>query len=46
MAHYIGVDLHQAFLQMCVVDDTRQRCWEGRYPTTPAGMAAWVRSQR
>jgi transposase len=42
MAQYIGVDLHQAFLQVCAVDETGRRCWEARYATTPAGIAAWL----
>lgn len=42
MAHYIGVDLHKAFLQVCVVDESGRRCWEGRYPTTAEGVAAWL----
>jgi transposase len=42
MAHYIGVDLHKAFLQVCAVDERGARCWEARYPTTAAGIAAWL----
>lgn len=42
MAQYIGVDLHKAFLQACAVDAAGTRCWEARYPTTAAGIAAVV----
>lgn len=42
MAHYIGVDLHKSFVQVCAVDETGRRCWEGRYPTTADGLAAWL----
>jgi transposase len=42
MAHYIGVDLHKAFLQVCVMDETGRRCWEGRYPTTAEGLTTWL----
>jgi transposase len=42
MAHYIGVDLHKTFLQVCAVDTTGRQCWAGRYPATPAGIQAWL----
>lgn len=42
MAHYIGVDLHKAFFQVCAVDQTGARCWESRFPTTAAGIAGFV----
>jgi transposase len=42
MAHYIGVDLHQAFFQSCVVDQAGTRCWEARFPTTAEGIAGFV----
>jgi transposase len=42
MAQYIGVDLHKAFFQACAVDETGARLWEQRYPTTPAGIGAWL----
>jgi transposase len=38
--HYIGVDLHQAFFQACAVTISGDRVWEGRFPRTPAGIAA------
>jgi transposase len=38
--HYIGVDLHQAFFQVCAVTASGERAWEGRFPRTDAGMAA------
>jgi hypothetical protein len=28
MAHYIGVDLHKAFFQVCTGDETGTRCWD------------------
>ena len=40
--HYIGVDLHKAFFQVCAVDSFGQRCWEDRFPTTPGGIAAFL----
>jgi transposase len=40
--HYIGVDLHKAFFQVCVVDGLGFRCWEDRFPTTPDGIAAFL----
>jgi len=39
MAHYIGVDLHKAFCQVCAVEADGTRAWERRYPTTVAGLA-------
>jgi len=42
MAHYIGVDLHKAFMQVCAVDEAGQRCWEGQYPTSADGLRAWL----
>lgn len=42
MAHYIGVDLHQAFFQACAVDAVGTRCWEAQYSTDDAGIAALV----
>src|SRR5688572_11874766 len=41
MAHYIGVDLHKAFFQVCTVDETGARCWETRFPTTSVGIEAF-----
>lgn len=40
--HYIGVDLHQAFFQVCAVTATGERVWEERFPRTAAGMAAFL----
>jgi transposase len=37
---YIGIDLHKAFFQACAVTPTGERLWEGRFPRTPAGLAA------
>jgi len=37
---YIGIDLHKAFFQACAVSPTGDRLWEGRFPRTPAGLAA------
>lgn len=39
---YIGIDLHKAFFQGCAVDETGERLWEGRWPTTPAGIASFL----
>jgi transposase len=36
---YIGIDLHKAFFQVCVVNGSGERQWEQRWPTTDAGMA-------
>jgi transposase len=40
--HYIGVDLHKAFFQVCAVDSFGMRCWEDRFATTSAGMATFL----
>ena len=40
--HYIGVDLHKAFFQACAIDGLGTRCWEGRFETAAAGVAAFV----
>ena len=40
--HYIGVDLHKAFFQACVVTPDGARLWEGRFPRTAEGLAAFV----
>ena len=37
---YIGIDLHKAFFQACAVTPTGERCWEQRWPTSEAGIAA------
>lgn len=39
---YIGIDLHQAFLQACTVTGTGARLWEERLPRTSAGREALV----
>lgn len=36
---YIGVDLHKAFFQVCVMSPTGERVWERRFPRTAEGMA-------
>lgn len=36
---YIGIDLHKAFFQVCVVRADGARLWEERWPTTDAGIA-------
>ena len=46
MEHYIGVDLHKAFFQVCAVDAFGVRSWEDRFPTTPAGIAAFLERSR
>lgn len=40
--NYIGVDLHKAFFQACAVSSTGTRLWEGRFPRTAAGIAAFA----
>lgn len=42
MEHYIGVDLHKAFFQVCVLRGDGARCWEDRFPTTPSGIGAFL----
>jgi len=37
---YIGIDLHKAFFQVCVIDPTGERLWEQRWPTSEAGIGA------
>lgn len=39
---YIGIDLHKAFLQVCVMSPTGEREWEGRFPRTAEGIARFV----
>ena len=36
---YIGIDLHKAFFQVCVLTAVGERVWEGRLPHTDAGIA-------
>ena len=40
--HYIGIDLHKAFLQVCAMAKTGERQWESRFPRTPEGIGALV----
>jgi transposase len=40
--HYIGVDLHKAFLQVCAVSASGEREWEQRFPRTAEGFAALI----
>jgi transposase len=40
--HYIGIDLHKAFFQACAVDALGTRCWEQRFETSGAGIAAFL----
>jgi transposase len=42
LEHYIGVDLHKAFLQVCAVTATGEREWEQRFPRTAEGFAALI----
>lgn len=42
MQHYIGVDLHRSCFQACAVDALGLRQWEERFPTTGAGVAAFL----
>jgi transposase len=37
---YIGIDLHKAFFQACAITPSGDPLWEGRFPRTPAGLAA------
>ncbi len=39
---YIGIDLHKAFFQVCVVNGIGERQWEQRWPTTDEGIAGLV----
>lgn len=38
---YIGVDLHKQFFQACAIRTTGERLWEGRFPRTAEGIAAF-----
>lgn len=42
MEHYIGVDLHKAFFQVCAVTANGERLWEDRFPRSEEGIAAFV----
>ena len=39
---YIGIDLHKSFFQACVLSETGQRRWEGRFPRTADGIARLI----
>lgn len=41
-AEYIGIDLHKAFFQACVMTPAGDRVWEGRFDRTPDGIARFV----
>src|SRR5262245_54286820 len=38
-SQYIGIDLHKAFFQVCVLLADGTRRWEGRFATSAAGIA-------
>ena len=40
--HYIGVDLHKSFLQVCALRGTGEPEWEQRFPRTAEGLAALI----
>ncbi len=42
MEHYIGVDLHKAFFQVCVLTALGAREWEDRFARTGAGIEAFL----
>ncbi len=42
MEHYIGIDLHKAFFQACVVTSSGERLWEDRFPRTALGLSAFA----
>src|SRR5204863_5902308 len=39
---YIGIDLHKAFFQVCAMTTSGERLWEGRWPRTAEGIAAFL----
>lgn len=39
---YIGIDLHKKFFQGCGMNADGERCWEGRFPRSGEGMAAFL----
>ena len=39
---YIGIDLHKAFFQACVLTASGERQWEGRFARTPEGLARFT----
>ena len=40
--NYIGIDLHKASFQACVLRADGTRVWEARFVHSPAGIAAWL----
>ena len=40
--NYIGIDLHKAFFQACALSRGGDRLWEGRFPRTTEGIAAFA----
>jgi transposase len=40
---YIGVDLHKSFFRACAMTPSGDRVWEGRFPRSADGIAAFVR---
>src|SRR5215210_1957815 len=39
---YIGIDLHKAFFQACVLTPTGERLWEARFPRTTEGLTRFI----
>jgi transposase len=39
---YIGIDLHKAFFQACVLSSTGDRRWEGRFSRSADGLARFI----
>src|SRR6266496_2367387 len=39
---YIGIDLHKSFFQACVLTQTGERLWEGRFSRTPEGLTRFI----
>jgi transposase len=42
MEHYIGIDLHKAFFQACVMGSDGEREWEERFRRTATGIDAFL----
>ena len=42
MKHFVGLDVSMRETAVCVVDDTGQRVWEGRVPSTAHAIAAII----
>jgi transposase len=40
--HYIGVDLHKAFFQVCAMSASGARLWEDRFPRTTEGLRVFA----